>query len=129
MSVIPFDTWLSQIVGYAKLIAASPDLRRAWINGDPSITSAMDFNELFEQVFDDLDSDAFEAKLIAYVPEDPEARAALCEFLEALRRTDQIREQRSELRNATALLRSTVWRQVEEAAWRVLRSSGRLHTS
>ena len=127
--MIPFDTWMPQMVGYAKLITASADLRRAWIDRDPSITSAMDFDELFEQVFDDLDSDAFDTKLIAYIPVDPEARAALSEFLEALRRTDQVREQRPELRDALALLSSAEWHLVKEAASRVLRSCNYLHTS
>ena len=127
--MIPFDTWIRQIVGYADLITASADLRRAWIDRDPSITSAMDFDELFEQVFDDLDSDAFDTKLIAYIPEDPEARAALSEFLEALRRTNQVLEQQPNLRDALALLSSAEWRLVKEAASRELRSSNHLHTS
>jgi hypothetical protein len=127
--MIPFDTWIRQIVGYADLITASANLRRAWIDRDPSITSAMDFGELFEQIFGDLDSDAFDTKLIAYVPEDSEARAALSAFLEALRRTDKVLERRPDLRDPLALLNSAEWRLVKEAASRVLHSSNHLHTS
>ena len=50
------DTWLPQIIGYAKLIC-SDDLVQSWVYKNRNITSVNNFDELYEQIFDDLDSE------------------------------------------------------------------------
>ncbi len=47
------------------------------MNGDYSKTSITSFDELYEQIFDDLDSDVLEKDLSIYMSDDSEVREAL----------------------------------------------------
>lgn len=124
--MIPFQTWLAQIVGYGSLISNRHDLQKAWTASDRSRTSVISFDELYEQVFDDLDSDAFETELESHLPVSAVARVALHAFLEGLRHVDQVRAQRPQLTDAQSLLDSIEWHQVEDAAARVVVECGPL---
>lgn len=117
--VIPFQTWLSQIVGYCHLVADSLGVRRAWVNGDCSLTSVSSFDELYEQIFDDLDSDAMEQELSDYLPNDPEARTEIAAFLQAIRAINAQLGHDQRLNSTVGLLNSTEWGRLIEAARRV----------
>jgi hypothetical protein len=52
--VIDFRYWFDNIVAAANLIASDDALRRAWAQGDKTITSAYDPDELLEQLLGDL---------------------------------------------------------------------------
>lgn len=114
--MIDFKTWLPQIMGYCEFVADDAKLRQAWINRDFSETSVTDFDELYEQVFDDLDADRFAADLHEHLPNAERARIAIAEFLTSLREMDRTRSKSPELLNASALLDSDQWQQVRGAA-------------
>jgi hypothetical protein len=118
--MIPFDTWLSQIVIYCRFVLDTVGLRRAWVEGDALRTSVTGFDELYEQIFDDLDSDGMERQLAMQLSNDSAARQALSGFLESLRNVGDLRQTRSELQSAAALIRSPEWQNVERAAREVL---------
>jgi hypothetical protein len=114
--MIDFKIWLPQIIGYCEFVADEVKLRRAWINRDFSATSVTDFDELYEQVFDDLDADRFAADLDVLLPNSQRARAAISAFLASLKEVDRTRSKCPALLNAPALLDSVQWRQVRIAA-------------
>jgi hypothetical protein len=118
--VIPFQTWFSQIVGYARFITDTPSIRRAWVEGDRSQTSVTDFDELYEQIFDDLDSGTFENDLAIHFPDDAAARQVLASFLREIRTIDALRSSNKELHSPAALLRSEEWSRLVEVAHRVV---------
>lgn len=60
--MIEAGVWLSQIIGYCKFITDDDAVKKAWVNADASKTSVSSFDELYEQIFDDLDSDNFDVK-------------------------------------------------------------------
>lgn len=120
--MIPFQTWLTQIVEYGRFIADSLGVRRAWVEGDLSRTSVTDFDELYEQVFDDLDSDTFEEELGVHLPTDDAARQVLKEFLGELRFIDSVRSRDGKLRSPATLLGSDEWSRLVETARRVARA-------
>ncbi len=116
--MIPFQTWLSQILGYCRFVTDTVGLWRAWVNGDFSHTSVTGFDELYEQIFDDLDSDSIEIGA-EYLAEDLAAREALSTFLNAVRSADKSREINLELISPENLLRSDEWNRVVKAAEKV----------
>jgi hypothetical protein len=51
------NVWVPQIIGYADLVANADKMRSAFNRGDKSLwTSVNSYDELIEQVFDDLDA-------------------------------------------------------------------------
>jgi hypothetical protein len=116
--VIPFDTWLSQIVRYCRFVADDVAVRRAWVNRDYSQTSITTFDELYEQIFDDLDSDALEKELNTHLLGDSDARDDIAGFLQQIREINGQREQGG-LSSMADLLDSHVWERLVEIARRV----------
>ena len=114
--MIDFKIWLSQIIGYCEFVANDVKLRHAWINCDFSETSVTDFDELYEQVFDDLDAERFAADLQAHLPNAEQARITIAEFLSSLQEMDRSRSESPHLLNASALLDSGQWQRVRRAA-------------
>jgi hypothetical protein len=118
--MIPFQTWLLQILGYCQFVADAVAVRRAWIERDFSSTSVTDFEELYEQIFDDLDSNNVEKELVKYFPADLAVRRAVSEFLDAIRVVDSCRESSVQLRDPECLLKSDEWLRLIAAADQVL---------
>ena len=52
-----FRTWLPQIISYAEKVEDGT-IQKAWAEGDRAGTSVYYSGELYEQVFEDLDSDS-----------------------------------------------------------------------
>lgn len=117
--MIHFQIWLLQIVGYCQFVTDTVGLRRAWIDRNFSRTSVTNFDELYEQIFDDLDSDNFENELAVHLP-DVTARKAVSEFLDSIRVVDQRREVNMKLDDPKNLLQSDEWRCVVKAAERIV---------
>lgn len=122
--MISFDTWLPQIVGYCKFITDEAGLTRAWVNRDYSHTSVTDFDELYEQIFDDLDSDACEMDLIANLPDDMVGRDAISAFLKTLREFNLHVERVDCSKQLERILLSKEWRRVVVSAELVLSRFG-----
>jgi hypothetical protein len=118
--MISFQTWLSQIVGYCQFIVDESGVRKSWIEGDFSQTSVTGFDELYEQVFDDLDSDDCEKMMISNLSDFPLKAGAVSGFLSELRRINLIIENNEDLQPADALLSSSEWRRVVVSAEMVL---------
>jgi hypothetical protein len=121
--VIPFQTWLSQMLGYCHFVIDTLGVRRAWVSKDYSQTSITNFDELYEQIFDDLDSDRLEERLNVYLRDNPELREALAAFLQELRAISDQRDRIRKLASDSTLLESEEWSRVVEIAWRVVRGS------
>ena len=114
--MIPFQTWLSQMVGYCQFVADTLGVRRAWVKGDYSRTSVTNFDELYEQFFDDLDSDALELELNTYMQNEPEARDVLTAFLQQIRVINAQRQHDPRLSSMVDLLDSKDWGRLIEIA-------------
>ena len=71
-------------------------IRRAWLQEDRSETSVTDFYELYEQIFDDLDSDS----MIHNNEVNLWLRPFLKEFLDALKKTNATIEDQPRLLNS-----------------------------
>ena len=56
--MLDFQTFFWNIVSVSDLIASDEALRRAWIEGEHSITSAFNYDELAQQVLDDQNVEA-----------------------------------------------------------------------
>jgi hypothetical protein len=118
--MISFTTWLRQIGRTCRFLADEKKLQDAWVHGDTSGTSIVDFDELYEQLFDDLDSDAFQEGLKQYLPYDSATESALNSFLDSVRKVDSAMSANPELKDTTTLLNSVEWRQVEGAAKKII---------
>ena len=105
-----------QIVEYSRFIIDDLSVRRAWVEGDFSRTSVTGVDELYEQIFDDLDSDALERELGTHFADDASKGLALTAFLEKLRAVDTARSNDKRLMSPTVLLRSTEWSELVQAA-------------
>ena len=108
--MIERSVWMDQMRRYVRFVADEAAIRRAWI-GAERLTSATDFDELFEQIFDDLDADGLEQQMLG--EGDAEAQA-LRGFLEAMRHA-------SETQSTTTLpsvefLESREWRELHSSA-------------
>jgi hypothetical protein len=122
--MIEFQVWLPQILGYCNLILDDATLRGAWVNADRSRTSVVDFDELYEQLFDDLASQAVLGEMGNLLPGEPTKQMVLSRFLGAILDVDVEVSRRPELKDAEALLRSDSWERVRDAARSVLREFG-----
>lgn len=116
--MIPLETWCIEIVGYAELISTPGIIERAWLGQDRTATSVVNFDELYVQIFDDLDSDSLERKYIESGVS-PRLRAELTAFLDALRSVDTQRAVDPMLSSDATLLQSAVWGKFVETARRL----------
>jgi hypothetical protein len=114
--MISFQTWLPQILGYARFLADSAAVHRAWIAGDSSETSVSGFDELYEQIFDDLDSNTFLGDLPSYMPSEDAAQDLIRRFLSQIESMDAARAANGNMATAGDLLRSFEWGRLVEAA-------------
>lgn len=121
--MIPFQTWLSQIVGYCHFVADALAVRRAWISEDYSQTSLTDFDELYEQIFEDLDSDELEKQLSANLQHEPEAQELIRAFLQQVRVVNARRDSDPALRSSAELIESSEWGRLVAIARSVTHSS------
>ncbi len=109
------NVWLPQIIGYAVLIADDKALRSVWISGDQSLTSVISFDELIEQMFDDLDSEAMWSQHKGELVDRVSLQSSIDAFLRALLEADKPFG-RKNCTDHAALLSSPIWLQVRETA-------------
>jgi hypothetical protein len=110
--MIDFEhVWLPQILGYAKIIITG-QLEDQWLGRIDAVTSVTDPDELYEQIFDDLDAENIwsEARQLGKLPQP--AVDAMDRFLRALHDVDG--------RDGAAFVSSEAWTKVQEAAAVVL---------
>ena len=118
--MIAFTDWVSQIVGYGTLVVDDAKLLRAWTLHDHSQTSVTGFDELYEQIFDDLDSERFQNELAIRLANDREKCAAINGFLQSIKHVDQQMKTNPILCRPDILLASSEWGAVRVAAKKLI---------
>jgi hypothetical protein len=113
------DIWIPQMVDYADWIASPDQVRRAWIDRDFSETSVTNYDELWEQMFEDLDADGVETQMLAAL--DAERGAAIAKFLATLRAADAVFVADRRYWDMATILASDTWRSVENVAEEVVK--------
>jgi hypothetical protein len=113
--MIDFDNWFANIVAASDLIAYPEALRKVWVQGDKTITSAYDFSELAEQILGDLDLEE-QTKRFSDELEARKALAAFSAFSRAFQNVDQITNENPTLRDPSTLLKSNEWISLRDAA-------------
>ena len=111
--MIDFEhVWMPQIISYADLISTGK-LEDQWSGRIGTITSVPDPDELFEQVFDDLDAENIWAENRLSSGLSSATTEAIDQFLVALKEIDG---------DALAVVRSAAWAHIKEAAQSVVTS-------
>lgn len=118
--------WKPQVSRYAQTIVRQEELRRCWVNGHCEHTSVISFDELYEQVFGDLDSRIM-IEIAQYEPSLSDAiKLALREFIDSLESANLIESVNNSICNVEKLLNSPSWRRVYSAASNLIEIDGRL---
>lgn len=112
--MIAWETWIPQIVRYARLIEDGETLRLAWEENNYTNTSVTDFDEMYEQVFGDLASDEFLERLPQFV--EVERERAIRDFLEGINTVDKARKDDASLMAPATLVASAHWDHLKAAA-------------
>ncbi len=122
--MIKIEIWLPQILGYCEFIADAGVTRKAWVDGDLSDTSLSNYDELYEQIFDDLDSENYQKVLDTYdLP--PAWVKSLKDFLSYLQFVvDKEVEKDEKLCDPSNLISSPLWAELREKAVAVLANDG-----
>ena len=107
--------WLPQILGFATLIA-DEGLEADWIRGDTSRTRFASLQELYEQVFEDLESHAIVAELERHLPGRVDRQEALASFLRAVTHAHLQVAANPQLREPRRLFASRSWLHLRGAA-------------
>ena len=114
--MIDFEqVWLPQIIEYARHISTG-HLEDEWLGGAIATTSVTGPDELYEQVFDDLDADSIWAENRRQSALPTTAVEAIDRFLAALRNMDG-----SDARRVVA---SAAWASAKEAGEAIVASIG-----
>ena len=121
--MIELQTRLSYIGGISEFILNQDEIRSVWINKKLGITSLMDFDELFVQLFDDLDMEELEREPSDLLSMDAPSRNRILNFLNSVRDVDKAIENDRRLRDPSRLLTSDSWRNLEVACEKALEIS------
>jgi hypothetical protein len=114
--MLDFDrVWLPQILGFASLVA-DERVEADWIRGDTSRTRVASLQELYEQVFEDLDSAAVAAELHRHLPGRVDRQEALASFLRAITHAHLQVEANPRLRDPRRLFATRSWLHLRGAA-------------
>jgi hypothetical protein len=113
------DIWLPQIISYAAFIADENTVRDVWISGDQTITSATSYDELYEQVFGDLDSKAIWKDHKKELSDKANLQLSIDDFLNNFLLVDAQFGKRNCTDHA-ALLMTPLWKQLRQTARKVI---------
>jgi hypothetical protein len=119
--VVDFEYWLDGLVGTCELICKETTLRQVGIDGDENITSIYDYNELDEQLVDDLQIDSWVQEFTARI-DDAAMVQALLAFSGALHKLDQAIDALPALQSPEILLNSSHWSAFRQSASGVVES-------
>jgi hypothetical protein len=120
MMINYLETWLPQIIGYAELISGD-DLWKVWVDKKEGVTSVTDFNELYEQIIGDLDSENLMKESEKMLPDNPRLRLALRTFM--LRFDEVDKEFNSNKLSLKELLSSASWSDLKKVSCEIIGSS------
>jgi hypothetical protein len=117
--MLDFQTFFGSIVSVSDLIASEGALKKAWIEGDESITSAFNYDELAQQVLDDQNVEV-ETHRFSKELDDAAALAVVRSFVAAFQDVDKAVRQNSRLQSPKELLQSEEWGVLRRAACSVI---------
>jgi hypothetical protein len=120
MMINYLETWLPQIIGYAELISGD-DLWKVWVDKKEGVTSVTDFDELYEQIIGDLDSENLMKESEKMLPDNPRLRLALRTFM--LRFDEVDKEFNSNKLSLKELLSSASWSDLKKVSCEIIGSS------
>jgi hypothetical protein len=118
--MISYGDWVEQVVRYARFVADEQGVRKAWIERDCSRTSVTGFDELFEQIFDDLDSYSFRQRKDTNQRVSPRAHNLIVDFLDQATAIDRVRSEHRRLVAVSELLESEDWSTLVVIACRIV---------
>jgi hypothetical protein len=119
--MINLQTRLSYIGRISEFVLNREAIFSVWVHRKNGITSVTNFNELYEQLFDDLDMNELERDLPKLEEVDSTTRNRILKFLNVFCRVDKEIEASPSLRDPAALLKSDIWKQFELACRAVLK--------
>ena len=112
--------WLNYIRRTCTFILDERKLRSVWLDHKSGVTSVTNFDELFEQLFGDLDSENKEKELDRIFVARIDAKKSIIQFLRAIKKIDQQRFSSKSYLNLENLLNSTDWTNLQTACRYVL---------
>jgi hypothetical protein len=121
--MIELKTRLSYIGGISAFILNQNEIRSVWVNKKSGITSVTDFDELYEQLFDDLDMEELEREPSDLLSIDAPSRNRILNFLNSVRGVDEAIKSDRRLRDPSRLLISDSWRNLEVSCEKALEIS------
>ena len=114
-----FNYWLDGIVGTSELIASTDGFRRAWLQGDTSITSIHYYDELMEQLLGDLHLKENTVQFASALKR-LDAFDAVSAFAHAVLSLERTVQENTDLHDHETLLASREWASLQAAATRVI---------
>ena len=126
-NMIELSVWLENVIGTCDLIHKNNLLEKVWLDKSADITSITEPDELFEQIFHDLDADNFE-----HSPEfvnncEKSLKESIIKFLESLRVFEKLVDDDLDLIKLKILLAKEEWHNVKIAAEYVVTTSDKLN--
>ena len=107
--------WLPQILGFAAIIADG-ELEAAWLHGPSRRSRVASFDELYQQVFEDLEAEAVLPELRTHLPGQVERQEAIATFLRAIAHLHLQVEADPALRTPRRLVATNAWTHLRGAA-------------
>jgi hypothetical protein len=113
-------TWIPQIIAYAEIVSDHDLIYKCWVSDECDSTSVTSMDELYEQIFDDLDSDNLleSAKRGSAAPSD--VLEAITGFLDSIKKLDEDEASDDWSGIPERLLASASWQRVVDSAERLL---------
>ncbi|MCK7632307.1 hypothetical protein N5094_16675 [Shewanella putrefaciens] len=117
--MIELDTWLENIIGTCEMLTDGT-IEQAWLSDDGSKTSITSFDELYEQIFDDLDSEQYvqSSEFINGLTET--SRHVVNDFFVSIQKLDDYKV-KGNIEQSSLLLESKQWSSLLKLAERLLR--------
>lgn len=119
--MIELQIRLEYIGWISKFILDQEAIHSVWIGKKKGVTSVTDFDELYEQLFDDLDIEELERDPSQLLSVDVLSRNEILNFLSAVRDVNKEIESDPLLRNPSKLLISEAWKKFKAACEKALR--------
>lgn len=114
--MIKLEVWIDGIYSTAELVAEDGLFERVWLKNDTSITSITEPDELFEQIFDGLDADAFEKSEEFKHQLDYSQQSKISLFLQELRKLEEFIKTHNLNDEPLNVLSSLLWAELKIAA-------------
>lgn len=118
--MISDKVWLSYIRRICAFVLDEKKVRSVWLDKKKGVTSVTGFDELYEQLFDDLDSENKEKELGRIFVGRPDAKKSIIRFLLAIKKIDQLRVSSKQYLDIESLLNSADWTDFQAACRHVL---------